>query len=155
MSDAALLALLSQETALVNAFMATLDQETEALGLPEAHTALDAAAQQKAVQADALRALGAQREEWLRAQGLPIGREGMQMACARNTEVAEAWEMLAALAALAATKNNANGEAIQQQMADVQERMNTLRGLQMKETGTYDARGRAKGPSTGRTLAAG
>lgn len=155
MSDAALLALLSQETALVNAFLATLDQETEALGHSEAHSALDAAAQQKAAQADALRALSAQRDDWLRAQGLPSGREGMQAACARNPVVAEAWEMLAALAALAATKNDANGIVIQTQMADVQERMNTLRGLQMKETGTYDARGRAKGPSTGRTLAAG
>lgn len=155
MSDAALLALLSQETALVNAFLATLDQEAEALDQPEAHAALEAAANQKAAQADALRAMGQRRDQLQIEMGLPGGRAGLQAAGARNPEIAQAWEVLAAHAAMASAKNHDNGQAIQSQMADVQERVTTLRNLQMKDAGTYDARGRAKGPSTGRPLAAG
>ena len=155
MSDVALLTLLSEETALINAFLATLDQESEALSQPEAHVALEGIAQQKAAQAEALRLLTQQRDGLLNQMGLPAGREGLQAACNVNPAVAEAWEILAAHAAMAATKNSENGVAIQAQMADVQARMNTLRRLQMNDSGTYDARGLAKGPATGRTLAAG
>lgn len=155
MPDTDLLALLSQETALINAFLTSLDQETEALSQPEAHVVLEAAAQQKAAQAATLRALGQQRDALLVAMGLASGRAGLKAACERHPAVAKAWEVLTVHASIAAERNNANGVTIQAQMADVQERMNTLRGLQMKEAGIYDARGRAKGAATGRPLAAG
>jgi len=104
-----LLRQVSEEIALVEAFLALLEEESAALAEGR-FDALPALTRRKDAAADRLAAADAAREELLRALGYAAGRAGADAAAARGgSALQHAWRRLLAVAARAREQNHRNG----------------------------------------------
>lgn len=137
-----LLAHLTEESAVVDAFLKLLDEEEAAMTNGGFDT-LSAITEHKAQLVDRIATLDLERERQLMAGGYPVDRDGADAAAAAGgVALQRAWETLLALAAQAQKRNHHNGVLIHTHLNYTRHSINQLRG---KSQSLYGPDGKHKG----------
>lgn len=137
-----LLAIVTEELALVDRFTGVLAQEESALvdGTPLA--ALPALIEEKMVLTAALADCATRRDARLETLGYPAGEGGMAVASRTDPGLAAAWAQLSAAARVARSRNDLNGLLIRTRMDYNQQALNALMQAAAKPPAVYGADGR-------------
>jgi len=137
-----LLTHLTEESAVVDAFLTLLDREEAAMTNGHFGT-LPAITEHKAQLVDRIAALDQERERQLRADGYPVDRHGADAAAAAGgVALQQAWQTLLERAAQAQKRNHRNGVLIHTHLDYTRQSINYLRG---KSQSLYGPDGKHRG----------
>jgi flagella synthesis protein FlgN len=144
---------LLEEDALVVEFTELLGSETVALTERQSFHALNAITESKNGIAARLHELSARRDGILAELGLENGHAGTTQAAERDPDVAAIWRQLLDRCAAAAGINDRNGALIDMHLRYTEEALDALQALS-KRSNLYEANGRSRQGSTGKTIVA-
>ncbi|PLC51898.1 flagellar biosynthesis protein FlgN [Pollutimonas subterranea] len=147
---------LEQEVDLVQAFIAVLEEEAQALTEAGDTDALAESTEAKNRYADQLALVADERQGLLAQLGYPGDKPGLDAAALEHPELRELCQALLEKAETASQLNASNGITINTFLAHNQQALDMVRGL-VGASNLYDASGRknSAGPGTGKKFKAG
>ncbi|MFD4839085.1 flagella synthesis protein FlgN [Achromobacter sp. NPDC058515] len=141
---------MKQEDALITAFSAILEEETEVLVGQGNVAALHEITERKRDVAQQLVDLSQTRDNLLTEIGLPAGHAGTEQAAAQHPQLSGVWQALLTKSASANEINMRNGALIDVHLRYTQQSLDALRNMGVGNAPTYTAQGRGARSAPGR-----